>query len=270
MPDSGVAEKAATTTSTEAPVSPQPASPATEAPKENAATSASETRPETGAPDWRTAIDGVDPKELLKHPKIAGTLGDLAQRRAREERQKWESEMAQRVEDARLKALRDHDPAQYVEEEKRLESERQRLAESQAAVFRDFDDSLTEMFFALPKKDQEELAGKSFGEGLAGRKAALREFATRAAKAEAIAEMQDASAKDRAKWEKEREAAIRKELLAELNGKEPAPDTGGGTSTPGALTWDEFNRNKGDRTWIKSNKERVNQLLASTPVPKRR
>lgn len=264
MPDSAVAENVGTTTSTPpAPTSPQPTTPATEAPKESAANTVSETPP---APDWRTAIDSVDVKELLKHPRIAGTLGDLAQRRTREERAKWEAEVSERVEKARLDALRDNDPAQYVEEVKRLEAERQKAADSQAALFKDFDETLNEMFTTLPKRDQEELAGKTFGEGFAGRKAALKEFATRIAKAEAA----DVSSKDRAKWEKEREAAIRKELLAELNGKEPAPDTGGGAPTPGALTWDEFNRNKNDRSWRLANRERVNQLVASTPVPKRR
>lgn len=268
MPDT--VGSAATTTPTIAPASPPPAPKPPEAPPERAATSVSETRTETSAPDWRTAIDSVDPKELLKHSKIAGILGDLAQRRAREERQKWDAELRTREEDARLRALRDHDPAQYVEEEKRLEQERAQVTQSQAAIYKDFDDSLSEMYFQLPKKDQEELAGKSFGDGFAGRRAALREFATRLARAEATTELSEASARDRAKWEKEREAAIRKELLAELNGKEPTPDTGGGTSAPGALTAEEFERNRGDATWRRANKDRINTLLASMPVPKRR
>jgi hypothetical protein len=34
------------------------------------------------AADWKSAIDKIDPKELLRHPRIAGIVGDAAQKRA--------------------------------------------------------------------------------------------------------------------------------------------------------------------------------------------
>ena len=270
MPESGIADKPATTPVTETasspPATPAPEKTASEAPPEtNAASPSPQTTTEPASPAWWTALDSVDPKELLKHPKVAGTLGDLAQRRATEERKKWEADRARAEEENRLRALRDNDPFKYVEEEKRIEAESQKQAATQAQVYGDIDGMLNEMYVRLPEADQKELAGKAFGEGIAGRKAALEEFSKRLARKEVT----DVTAKERAKWEKDAREAIRKEVLAEVNGKEPAPDTGGGQSAPGALTVEEFNRNRGDAQWRRDNRARIDTLLASMPVPTR-
>ncbi|MDE2096662.1 MAG: hypothetical protein KGL39_05390 [Patescibacteria group bacterium] len=265
MPESVVAEKPATTTATQAPPSappsPPPASSAPEAPKSDAASSSATETTTPSSPSWQTAIDSVEVRELLKHPKIAGALGDLAQRRAQQERQKWDAEQEQR----RLRDLRDADPHQYVEEQKRIEEQTAKAQQAEAGFFSAFDTQLNDMYGRLSDTDKRELAGKNFGTGMESRLAALDEFSKRLARNDAA----EIAKKDRSTWEKQARESIRKEVLAEINREEPAPDTGGGQAPPGALTAEEFERNRGDATWRRANRERINTYLASAPVRRR-
>lgn len=229
----------------------------TDAPTSDATASTDAAALETqGGADWRAVLDGVDPEELLKHPKIAGRLGDLAEKRARALREQVRREVEAEMEAQRLRKLRDEDPFAFAQADREREQQlvqQARQAEQGTAVLarvqQDLASYVTEHF---PKDVVEKLAGKTYpgdyGQGMAAYIRDLTE-ATRAHQEEA--------------QRKALEPAIRKQVLAELNGDTSPEVAAGGTAavSSGPVTQQEWNRNKSSRAWRMANRARINAGL---------
>jgi hypothetical protein len=217
-------------------------------------------------------LEDADPRELAKHPKVAGLVGDLAQRQTKREterlREQIRTEERERIELERIEALKDVDPYQGVEEEKKYRAtqrERKDAAEQETArsagqqkltedLFLTYADNVLGKFATeLPKEVRQTLvdAGKKYegnwGDG-------FHEWLTDVVNARVDFE--------RGNWEKDSHSAIEKDVLGRVNGRAPSPGLGGGTAPGGALTQQEWSGHRSDPAWRRANKERIDTALA--------
>jgi hypothetical protein len=207
------------------PVQAPPEPPAAPSDVEPAAESATD---EAEQPDqsWFEAVrDAKDPTEALrllaknlprdqfeKDDVVSGLIGQIGDRRARDLLAKQERDAA---EQRKLEAAASGDLYTLGEMTQReLQSQ---LASQQAAqAAGPFMDGVVAFQKNLPEAIQKEVAGKSFGVGKGY--------------AEGVAEYMEAVSEARVKLElQKRESALRKSLMAELNGDEPVPERDSGT-----------------------------------------
>lgn len=273
---------------------PQPSaaapSPAGSEPQQTAPSPATETQPEgteparegTAAPaetlDYRRWAESASPEEILAHRRIAGIVGQKAQEQAAVQlasmraqlAEEIRQEQADRAEDERLQQLRSIDPGAYLEERERVDSERKtRASAAQLATQRDsalvsgahqrMQLGVKQLQDKLPAEIQREVASRSWpGTVEEGFSAYLNEVVRLS--------VEHGVNSAKAGWEKVERPALRKQLLAELNGGEPRPDTGGGRGGPGGMTQEEFDANRHDQAWVISNIERLQQAVTDNRV----
>lgn len=209
-----------------APEAPQPsagptpdAPAATPEPQASAPSTEGKAEPEAKAPDWREVIRGVDPKELLSDPRIGGIVGS----RLEAERRRAIQEAEARQNDERLKALRREDPEAYVKEVEAQEQQRAQAGQVVSGIHA----RVLNLVATLPDEVKAPLSGKNYpgtyDEGVFAYTRDLME-------AYAAHREKTAVAKAEQRWDKEKREAIRKEILAEINGDEPSPDTTRGSA----------------------------------------
>jgi hypothetical protein len=240
----------------ETPATPQPepvteaTAPESEAPTESAAPAGAPTQPED---IWQKLAE-LDPDELLRrHPRLAGKVGEIADRLYR--RRLMEEERRRQEEEKRR--LREEDPFRYVELEKQQEEEQQRLAQLVAEIDTNV---LGRLFAEAPEPVQRKLSGKSYLH--------LPPYEARVAYLKDLLdawrehEMTERLTQERQRLSRELREALRKELLGELNGREPAPDTTGGAPAGGFITQEEWDRHRHDPAWRRANRERINASIA--------
>jgi hypothetical protein len=197
--------------------SPTPAPPATTEGTPDAA---------PAAPDWRELVERIDPKELLQHPRIGGIVGSRLEAERRRAAQEAEAHVQARQQDEQLERLRRDDPQAYAEEVGRRRDESAR----QGQVLSGIHARIATWASTLPPEVQQRVSGKtypgSYEDGVLAYTREVADLLTEHRVAEAVA-------RERKRWETDVRAAIRKEVLAELNGGEPAPDTARGASPGG-------------------------------------
>lgn len=224
--------------------------PESEAPKESEAPAGAPTQQED---IWQKLTD-LDPEELLRrHPRLAGKVGEIADRLYR--RRLMEEERRRQEEERRR--LRDEDPFKYVEMEKQREEEQQRLAQIVAEIDSNV---LGRLFAEAPEPVQRKLSGKSYLHlpPYEARVAYLRDLL----EAWREHEMTERWAQERQRLSRELREAVRKELLGEIHGREPVPDTTGGAPAGGFITQEEWERHRHDPAWRRANRERINASIA--------
>lgn len=188
---------------------------------------------------WQDALADADPEELLKDDRIAGRIGQVADKRAREiaaDNQKREAANRQaesdRQEELRLRSLRSENPIAYANEMERKDATTEAIREEtrrQASLSADVTGKLQDYVSrTFPREVIESLAGKSYEGSYAEGVTAYIADITKASRAH-----------DRAQWEKEERPALRKQILTELNGSEPSIDSSAG----GARAGKNFNSN---------------------------
>jgi len=218
------------------------------------ATAAVET--ETAPPEpktytsWQDALKDADPEELLKHDAIAGRIGQVADKRARElaaEQKRADDTRRQveadRAETTRLRELRADNPIAYSNEMERRDAVADTMAEEvrrQTALGADVQLELQKYVTAnYPREVIDSLAGKSYEGTLAQ------------GVAQYYADLDKANHTHlRAKWEADERPALRKQILAELNGGEPSIDPSAG----GVRAGKDFNSNLEASTALYENK----------------
>lgn len=188
---------------------------------------------------WQDALKDADPDELLKHDAIAGRIGQVADKRAREltAQQKLADDTRKqadddRAEELRLRNLRQANPVAYANEMDRKDNVHDALVEEasrQARLAADVTGELESYVKAnFSKETYESLAGKSYEGTYAQGVTAY------------IAELTKAERTNlRAQWEKDELPALRKKILSELNGGEPSIDASAGGTRAGK----KFNSN---------------------------
>jgi len=247
----------------ETPESPQ----VVEAPVETPTTETPEV-PET--PTWQQELDKLDPKELRKHPRIAGLIGNELQKAVQAERQRLESEQARAVSDQTEQELLrfSEENAEYIREKypkayqhlMDLQKQRaQREMDGQRGKTRhEFAQSIGRAFAEIPEwqelteADHEDLAKKVIGKSddeviPIFQKEATTKVATRIAQ-----KLHDQwKAKDLAK---EREA-IRQEEAAKLLKNSEAPDTRRPSGLPARTNINNMSDEEFDDYWNKHIKQ---------------
>lgn len=183
-------------------------------------------------------LKGLKPDEVVKlHPGMDGKVGELADRLFRtktpELQQLWQKQQEAAREEAELARLKETDPLRWAEKMAEREDRRkaqegqQRLAaqvrdsiigEAQAVVER-FAQSLPAPVLAEVAQKQARYQGQPWHQGF---QAWLGDL------------VESLRAYDRSQWEREARPAIRKEVLAEINGGKPVPELEGGRPIPGA------------------------------------
>ncbi len=196
-----------------------------------------ETETETPEPktytSWQDALKDADPEELLKDDRIAGRIGQVADKRAREiaAQQKATDDArkqveADRAETTRLRELRSENPMAYASEMERRDATSDAIHEEarrQAALGGDITGELETYVKAnYPKEVYESLAGKTYPGTLAQGVAAYYGELDKANRAHL-----------RAEWERTERPALRKQILSELNGGEPSIDSSSGGTRAG-------------------------------------
>lgn len=183
-----------------------------------------------GSPEWFAQVDEVkDPVEkfkllaknlprdvLEKDETLSGLIGSRADVQAKQILERRERDAA---EQAKLQAAQNNDL--YALGEITQKELSQRLAQQQAAhAAGPFMDGVVLFQQSLPEAIQQEVAGKTFGEGK-GQAAGVAEY---------LQFISDARTKlEVAKELQRRESALRKSVLTEVNGDEPVPERDGGT-----------------------------------------
>ncbi len=202
------------------------------------------TPPVTPDPEaLRAYVESLDPDEVLRlNRRVAGKVGDLAQKQARqladEQHREWLEKQAQaeltKITEERRR-LRKEDPiayAEYDEELERKQQETQRQIDVLRETWTSVDQQLLhKIFYSLPEADQKELGGKKYeGNEIESRLAFLQDMIDRSAGRKA----EDRLAKERERWEREERPALQKEANAAAVANEGSPDLGGGqrVSTP--------------------------------------
>ena len=175
---------------------------------------------------WFEAVrDAKDPTEALrllaknlprdqfeKDDVVSGLIGQIGDRRARDLLAKQERDAA---EQRKLEAAASGDLYTLGEMTQR-ELQGQLASQQAAQAAGPFMDGVVAFQKNLPEAIQKEVAGKSFGVGKGY--------------AEGVAEYMEAVSEARVKLElQKRESALRKSLMAELNGDEPVPERDSGT-----------------------------------------
>lgn len=252
----------------------------TEAVQAESAATVEEQSQQPTEPDIWGRVSELDADELIrKHPKLAGKLGDLANKQARQlaaaEKERWEQDQQKRLaerEAEELDQLAESDPYALAErvlekrakekaEQDKQQAEVQRVTERstlEQAVWGDVDKNLLDaMYFKLPPAAQQKLAGKTFS--------GATDLEARQNYAQAILDTYVEIEADRRVTtrlkdkEKTLTSAITKDVLGEANSGEPSPDVGAGTS--GALTQERAWEMLRDRATYLQHKEEIDAAL---------
>ena len=196
-----------------------------------------EPSPESGeTADWREAWSKAETPEeaftilaqnlssdvLEKDVRLSGLIGSRSDLRARELLRQQERE---RTEQQKREAAANNDLYTLGELAQR-EYQQQGLTASQQDQYAPMMEVLTRVQQALPETVQRDVAGKNFGEGKTWGEG-LQEY---------LSYLIDSVTEHRYK---ERESALRKAVLSEVNGSEPVPEREGGTPPRVRVVTDE-------------------------------
>ena len=193
--------------------------------------------PESGEmPDWRTAASDEEAFKLLakrlpsealtKDETLSGLIGSRADIRARDILRQQEREAVERQ---KREAAASNDLYTLGELTQR-DYQQQVHADQQAASMTPLMNVIAKFQGTLDKSIQDEVAGKVFGEGKPWEEGGveyLRYLVDSATKLGVEAGL------------RERESALRKSILSEINGNEPVPEREGGTSSRVRVVTDE-------------------------------
>jgi len=222
-------------------------------PAPEAADEVQSSSPESGEADWLARVDEVKdpvekfkllaknlPRDVIEHePTIYGWVGQQADKRARDLLRQQDREAQ---EQAKREAAARGDLYTLGEMTQRELQEREQ--QQQVAQSGTFMDGVVLFQQQLPEEIQRKVAGQAFGVGK-GQAAGVAEY---------LSFISEERIKlEKAELEREfqrRESALRKSVLAEINGDEPVPEREGGT--PGrvrevtdeqieAMTMQEYN-----------------------------
>jgi hypothetical protein len=219
----------------ESPPAPEAADPASEAGE----TSGAEQSPESGddnTVDWKQAWSQAEtpeeafkllaknlPREQLeKDETLSGLIGSRADVRARDLLRQQEREAVERQ---KREAAANNDLYSLGELTQR-EYQQQGLAAAQGDPYQPMMEVINRVQQSLPENVQREIAGKTYGEGKPWNEG-LQEY---------LSSLIDSATKHRLA---ERESALRKSILSEVNGSEPVPEREGGTPSRVRVVTDE-------------------------------
>jgi hypothetical protein len=100
-------------------VQPATEAPAASTPVETGADAPAEIAPAVlEAPDWRTLVDGVDPEDLRRHPRVAGVVGQMVDQAMRRWQASQNEDVSRRAQDTARDELRElarRDPEAFSE-----------------------------------------------------------------------------------------------------------------------------------------------------------
>lgn len=172
--------------------------------------------------DWRTAETPEEafrrlakslPSEVLqKDETLSGLIGSRADMRARDLiRQQQQAALEQQKRDAAAS-----NDLYTLGEIAQREIQTQQAAAAGDVQLAPLMEVITRFQQSLPKPVQEEVAGKTYGDGKSWSDGAV----------EYMAQLVESATKHRLQ---ERESALRKSILSEINGSEPVPEREGGT-----------------------------------------
>ena len=221
------------------------AAPAPESPTSNGGTEAGggegpSTSPDSGDDngevDWKEAWSKAEspeqafallaknlPTELLeKDERLSGLIGSRSDVRARDILKQQEREAVERQ---KREAAANNDLYSLGELTQR-EYQQQGLANAQNDQYAPMMDVIGRFQQSLPENIQRDVAGKTFGEGKPWNEG-LQEY---------LSYLVDSATEHRLK---ERESALRKAILSEVNGSEPVPEREGGTPSRVRVVTDE-------------------------------
>ena len=225
-------------------------------------------------------LDELDPDEVMrKSRKIAGKVGELADRQARARAQVLADEIREnerKAEDERKKKLEKRtllksDPDAFLakaeeefDQEDETEAEQAAREKTSKAVWTEVDAAFTSYFYELPPEVQQKLGGRTY-QGTPGqaRLAFLKDVTEALAEVETSKRVQAETKKLTDRIRAETLEALRKDDLTKQNGQDPVSSGNGGVPPAGALTSQEFQRNRGSREWRIANKDRINAWLAA-------
>jgi len=218
----------------EPPAAEPPATAATEPAASDAPTGAEAEAPEI--PEWKAKLDAGDAdllKDLLRHPKIAGHVGTLADRLAQQKRDADAAAAKAALLDEAAQADPDNPLSQERLSQRQAELQAAQQAQTRIAAFSAAQEGVQEFVTSLPADVKAEIAklapeGKAYGEP-GDLKSALNAYMADVVAGAVAAEV----AKAKAAWEKDTLPGLRKEIQAELLGKEPSPDLGVGSTAAG-------------------------------------
>jgi len=193
------------------------------------------TSPDSGD-DWRATWNAAaSPEEafallaknlptdvLEKDERLSGLIGSRADVRARDLRRQEERDAAER---AKREAAANNDLYTLGELTQR-EYQQQGLAAAQADPYQPMMEVIGRVQSNLPEAVQRDVAGRQFGEGKSWNEG-LQEY---------LSYLIDSVSEHRYK---ERESALRKSILSEVNGSEPVPEREGGTPARVRVVTDE-------------------------------
>lgn len=174
--------------------------------------------------DWKAQVDGLDKQELLRHNRVAGIVGDEAQKLAVKmlsaEREKIRTELETERAEREKQELLERDPYEFRErvrteaEQNKIAAERQGLTDSaRAAALQEYDDNIMySLFGEQPETVQQALSGKHYeGDDTAARQGYIRDLIqTRVGHELVVA---------RKRWEQDALPALRKQIAAEESGE---------------------------------------------------
>lgn len=182
--------------------------------------------------DWRQAQSDEEafkllakrlpPDALRQDETLAGLIGATADMRARQLIREQEREANERQ---KREAAANNDLYTLGELAQR-ELQQQAAANAGADRLAPLMDAITRFQQTLPETVQKEVAGKTFGEGKPWHEGAV----------EYMAQLVESATNHRLR---EREAALRKSILSEINGNEPVPEREGGTPSRVRVVTDE-------------------------------
>jgi hypothetical protein len=216
-----------------------PASEAAVPASEAGETSGAEQSPDSGddsAVDWKQAWSQAEspeeafkllaknlPREQLeKDETLSGLIGSRADVRARDLLRQQEREAVERQ---KREAAANNDLYSLGELTQR-EYQQQGLAAAQGDPYQPMMEVINRVQQSLPENVQREIAGKTYGEGKPWNEG-LQEY---------LSSLIDSATKHRLA---ERESALRKSILSEVNGSEPVPEREGGTPSRVRVVTDE-------------------------------
>ena len=184
---------------------------------------------------WETARTAQSPEEafkllaknlpsevLEKDERLSGLIGSRSELRARDILRKQE---ADRLEQQKRDAAANNDL--YTLGELSQREYQQQIQQQQASgQLQPLMEVIARFQQTLPEAVQHEVAGKTFGEGRPWNEGAV----------EYMAQLVESATKHRLA---ERESALRKSILSEINGTEPVPEREGGTPARVRVVTDE-------------------------------
>ena len=193
------------------------------------------TSPDSGeaeAPDWRTADSDEEAFRLLakklpsdvlaKDETLSGYIGSRADIRARDILRQQQRD----ADEARKREAAANNDLYTLGEITQREYQQQLQQGDQAAQLQPLMEVITRFQQTLPESVQRDVAGKAFGEGRPWGEG-LQEY---------LSYLVDSATKLRLS---ERESALRKSILSEINGTEPVPEREGGTPSRVRVVTDE-------------------------------